>query len=80
MSERRMGTAEFKAHCLEAIDDAEKLGQSLTITRQGKPVARLVPVQQPVRKLDRTAFAATFRIVGDIVGPVADPDDWETAH
>ena len=33
---------EFKHHCLEIIRSVEKSGKRVTITRRGRPIARLV--------------------------------------
>ena len=42
---REIGAADFKARCLEIIDEVERLGSEVVITRHRKPVARLVPVE-----------------------------------
>lgn len=41
---REIGAAEFKARCLEIMDEVERLGTEITITKHRRPVARLVPV------------------------------------
>jgi prevent-host-death family protein len=38
--------ADFKQTCLALMDDVEATGSSILITKRGKPVARLVPVEQ----------------------------------
>ena len=38
-----MSVTEFKAHCLDIVRRMEKDGQSVTIKRRGKIVARLTP-------------------------------------
>jgi prevent-host-death family protein len=38
------GSAEFKAHCLRILDEVAESGQSVLLTKRGRPVARLVPV------------------------------------
>ena len=38
-----MSVIEFKHHCLEIIRRVEKTGKSVTITRRGKVVVRLIP-------------------------------------
>jgi prevent-host-death family protein len=43
--------AEAKAHLSELIDRVEA-GDSIDITRRGKPVARLTPVVRPRRRID----------------------------
>jgi prevent-host-death family protein len=41
-----VGAFEAKTHLAEILDRVER-GESLTITRHGKPVAQLVPVPTP---------------------------------
>ena len=43
---RVVGATEFKAKCLAIFDDIEQLGQSVTITRRGKPVATIGPASK----------------------------------
>ena len=52
--------AEAKAHLSQVLDRVEA-GEELVITRRGKSVARVVPVQQPVVPLPPlAAFRAQF--------------------
>jgi len=39
-----VGSAEFKTRCLELIDRVKESRTEYVVTRHGKPVARLVPV------------------------------------
>jgi prevent-host-death family protein len=60
---------EFKAKCLELMDRVAEKSESFTITKRGKPVARLVPVRteksSPFGALRGMAWE-----IGDIVSPV----------
>jgi prevent-host-death family protein len=69
---------EFKAKCLELMDRVAEKSESFTITKRGKPVARLVPVG-PAKKKDRLfgALRGLAWETGDIVSPV-DGLEWET--
>lgn len=40
-----ISVTEFKAHCLELVRQVERGGESVTIRRRGKMVARLGPVK-----------------------------------
>lgn len=40
-----MGSAEFKARCLELIDRVKESRSEYIVTRHGRPVAMLVPVR-----------------------------------
>jgi len=69
--------SEFKAKCLFLIDQVDKTKQPLRITRRGKPVAELMP---PTPKLEGNWLGfmkGRMEILGDIVSPAADPDEWE---
>ena len=67
-------TSEFKAKCLALVDEVARKGDSLLITKNGKPVATLAPY---VNK--RASLAGLHRgdveIPGDIVSPLDEP--WE---
>jgi len=42
-----VGSAEFKARCLELIDHVRESRAEYVVTNHGRPVARLVPVERP---------------------------------
>ena len=44
-SRTSVGSADFKARCLELIDHVKEARAEYIVTRHGKPVARLVPVE-----------------------------------
>lgn len=44
MAEREIKAGEFKAKCLQLMDDVAETGDTIVVTKRGKPVARLVPV------------------------------------
>jgi prevent-host-death family protein len=69
-----IGAGEFKARCLQLMDEVDRDGVELVITKRGRPVAKLVPVTPPAATDIFGAMRGTVRITGDIVGP--DPDDW----
>ena len=41
-----MSAAEFKARCLEVMDEVQESGMEVVITKRGKPVVRIVPVRR----------------------------------
>ena len=49
--------ADAKAHLSELVDRVEA-GDSIDITRRGKPVARLTAVARPRKRVDATLLAA----------------------
>ncbi len=44
---REINAAKFKAECLALLDDVAATGQPLVVTKRGKAVAQVVPVEQP---------------------------------
>ena len=47
---REVPAAEFKATCLELMNRVKATGAEYVITKHGKPVAKLVPVDAPKKK------------------------------
>ena len=71
-----MGAADFKAHCLRVMEKVRRTRRSVTITKRGVPVVKLVPADPPKRFV-LGALAGKFTSVGDIVGPIFSPKAWE---
>jgi prevent-host-death family protein len=58
---KQVGVYEAKTHLARLLDEVER-GETITITRHGRPVARLVPVTPAKRTLKETFEAlAEFR-------------------
>jgi prevent-host-death family protein len=66
----------FKAKCLAIMDRVQKTGESVLITKRGKPVARLLPAASEAEDVFGY-MSGKVKIVGDIVGPITPLDDWE---
>lgn len=69
-----ISATEFKATCLELMDRVQQTGEEITITKHGKPLAKLAPIE-PAHKTPADLFGcakARVTIVGDIIGPVED--------
>jgi prevent-host-death family protein len=60
---------EFKAKCLAYLDDTEQRGETIMITKRGRPLATLGPVKKDVWKSPRNSWASNAKIVGDIISP-----------
>jgi prevent-host-death family protein len=74
----KVGATEFKAKCLELMDRVHARRETFVITKRGKPVAKLVPLERP-----RTAglfgcMASRATITGDITAPAIAAESWET--
>jgi prevent-host-death family protein len=67
---------EFKARCLALMEDVRSKREPLVITKRGKPIAKLVPVEKP--KDDFIGrLKGVFTVVGDIEAPLVPLEDWE---
>ncbi len=45
-AELEISAAEFKAKCLSLMEDVSRTRRSLVVTKRGKPIVRLVPLEQ----------------------------------
>ena len=68
-----MPAGEFKAKCLQVLDDVAATREPVVITKFGKPVARVVPMP-PERKL-RGALKGSVLLEKDIVSPLE--NEWD---
>ncbi len=75
---REISISEFKAKCLALLQQVSKTKKPIRVTRYGKPIAEVVPASPPQdRKNWLGCMKGTGEIVGDIVSPVIDPEEWE---
>jgi prevent-host-death family protein len=62
---RKIAADVFKAQCLGLIDEVQQQRKELVITKRGRPVARLIPVDDE-RPLIFGRMKGTGHILGDI--------------
>ena len=70
---RVIKASEFKAKCLQLMDEVAASGEEIIITKRGRPVSRLTPYRQK----SKMAFGRNrdnIRSLKDIVEPM--PADW----
>ena len=74
-----MAISKFKATCLAALERVRRTGQPLVVTKLGKPIAEIIPPRIVESDRDKLfgLMQGTGRILGDIVRPAVDPDDWD---
>lgn len=76
-TEKSITAAEFKAKCLQLMDFVNEQQTSLTITKRGIPVAKLVPYLN-AKISSQTRFGCmidTIHIHGDILKPL--DEEWD---
>lgn len=77
MTTQIISAAEFKAKCLHLMDEVNKTKHAITITKRGKPIAKLIPSNEK----DTDIFGAmkgTVTIKGNIVEPIKETWNAET--
>ncbi|MFN0159662.1 MAG: type II toxin-antitoxin system Phd/YefM family antitoxin [Burkholderiales bacterium] len=61
--------SEFKAKCLALMDQVARTGETIIVTKNGKPVAQLGPLKQPRAKTLYGINKGKIKILGDIIKP-----------
>jgi prevent-host-death family protein len=70
--------SKFKATCLAVLERVRKTGTPILVTRFGKPVAEVAPAKPREKNKNWVgSLAGTGQILGDIVSPASEEDDWE---
>ena len=65
----KIPAGEFKAKCLKVLDEVQQQRRQFVITKRGKPVAKLVPLdEQPESFIG--SMKGTMEITGDIISPI----------
>ena len=71
---RTIKASEFKAKCLELIDEVAESGEEVVITKNGRPVSRLAPYRvKPKAPFGRDRDK--IRVLGDMTAPTG--AEWE---
>jgi prevent-host-death family protein len=76
---KTMAAGKFKATCLAVMDEVQAKREPVLLTKNGKPVAKLVPLElsESEDPLDVFRFPGKIEILGDIISPAADLEDWD---
>jgi prevent-host-death family protein len=72
---KKMAAGEFKVHCLKVMDEVQSKRQAVLITKRGKPVVKLVPIEKETDDIFGF-FKGKIEIKGDIVSPAFSPEEW----
>jgi prevent-host-death family protein len=66
---REIAVGEFKSKCLALLDEVARTGVTLIVTKRGKPVAKLTPVEPPPSLIGSIVYE------GDVISPI--DVEWE---
>jgi prevent-host-death family protein len=72
---REIPAGQFKARCLALIDEVNETHRVIIITKRGKPVARLVPLEEAKPRTLFGSLAGHVVEEGDIVSSAG--EEWE---
>jgi len=72
---RKVAAGSFKTNCLAIMDEVQARHETVVITKHGKPVAKLVPVNAEADSI-YNFLAGKGSIAGDIVSPAISPEEW----
>ena len=67
MTKRSIPAGQFKAQCLALLDEVHDSRSEIVVTKRGKAVARVAPVQRVPRRSAFGRLAGTIRFHGDIL-------------
>jgi len=70
-----MAAGSFKTNCLAVMDDVQTKHETIVITKYGKPVAKLVPLETETDEI-YNFLAGKGAVTGDIVSPTISPEEW----
>jgi prevent-host-death family protein len=72
---KKIAAGSFKVHCLAVMDEVHAKRETVVITKRGKPVAKLVPVEEQTDDLFGF-LRGKVTIVGDVVSPALESEEW----
>lgn len=70
-----VSATEFKARCLELIEQIQQTRREITVTRYGKPVARLMPIDAEKPSAWGWMSDQGDVVMGDLISPI--DVEWE---
>ncbi len=70
-----IAAGQFKAQCLKLMDQVQQTKEEVVITKHGRPVARLVPIESDPKDSIIGWMEGSVVITGDIVAPL--DEVWE---
>ena len=72
-----MAAGEFKAHCLQVMEDVRRTKRSVIITKRNVPIAELVPLSSKRPSL-YGCMKGSVEFLGDVIRPI--DETWNADH
>ena len=80
---RTMAAGQFKAKCLAVMDEVQATGETVMVTKRGKPVVRIAPIEESGEKESPEAIFGCLRHMfkegsdfDSLVGPIVPIEEW----
>jgi prevent-host-death family protein len=74
---KTMAAGKFKAQCLAVMDEVQAKRESVVVTKNGKPVAKLVPMPLDGEDPIFGFYQGKIEIKGDIIAPPYSDEELE---
>ena len=79
MTMKKYAAGEFKARCLAVMEEVRSTRQPVLITKRGRPVAKLVPLDSSADDFIGR-LEGIVKVTGDIESPLESPDVWKATR
>jgi len=73
---KTFAAGKFKTNCLAIMDEVKAKREPVLITKHGKPVAMLTPVEEPEDPIFGF-YKGKGEVIGDIISPIIPLEDWD---
>lgn len=72
---KTMAAGSFKIHCLSVMDEVKAKRETILITKHGKPVVKLVPVEEGADEI-YNFLSGKGKVEGDVISPALAAEEW----
>ena len=72
---KKMAAGAFKTNCLAVMDEVQAKHETVVITKHGKPVAKLVPVNAEADEI-YDFLKGKGAVTGEVVSPALSLEEW----
>ena len=79
MSTKLVAVSKFKAQCLALLEEVARTGQTLVVTKRGKPLARVLPTTA-VTGWVQDSLAGSVETLDDVIAPAVPRSRWQAVR
>jgi len=74
---KELSVSSFKARCLAVLDEVARTGVGVTVSKRGRPLARVLPPVPTEGGYPQARLAGTVEILGDVMSPALPAEAWD---